>query len=62
MKREKRFIVTYSQGTVDVIRILVDRETGVNYIQSSNGYAGGITVLLGMDGKPVISPIPQQEP
>ena len=37
--------------------IWVDRETGVNYLFHSSGYAGGMTVLLDRDGKPVISTI-----
>ncbi len=53
--QEKRFERVYSQGTMDVVRILVDRETGVHYLQTLSGYAGGLTVLLGKDGKPVIS-------
>jgi hypothetical protein len=52
--KEKRFEVVYSQGTVDVQRILVDKETGVHYLQTSWGYAGGLTVLLDKAGNPVI--------
>jgi len=52
--KEKRFKVIYSQGTVDVQRILVDTETGVHYLQTSNGYAGGLTPLLDRDGRPVV--------
>ncbi|MBW7572693.1 DUF6440 family protein [Caproiciproducens faecalis] len=52
--KEKRFKVIYSQGTVDVQRILVDTETGVHYLQISNGYAGGLTPLLDRDGRPVV--------
>ena len=55
-KREKRFEVTYQQGAMDVIEILVDRETGVNYLFRTNGYAGGLTPLLDREGKPVITP------
>ena len=56
-KKEKRFEVTYKQGSLDVIEILVDRETGINYLYRTNGYAGGMTPLLDREGKPVISPI-----
>ncbi len=52
--KDKRFEIVYSQGKMDVQRILVDKETGVHYLQTSWGYAGGLTVLLGKDGKPVI--------
>lgn len=54
---EKRFETVYSQGTLNSIEILVDKETGVNYLFVASGYAGGLTPLLGRDGKPVISPV-----
>ena len=56
-RKEKRFEITYQQGALDPIEILVDRETGVNYLFRTNGYAGGLTALLDREGKPVISPI-----
>lgn len=52
--KDKRFEVVYSQGTVDVVRVLVDNETGVHYLQTHSGYAGGLTVLLDREGKPVV--------
>lgn len=54
---EKRFEKVYVQGTLEGYEIIVDKETGVNYFFHFNGYAGGMTVLLGADGKPVISPV-----
>jgi hypothetical protein len=56
MKKE-RFVKSYTQGAMNVVEIWVDRETGVNYIFRSAGYAGGITPLLGRDGTPVVTPI-----
>ena len=56
MAKEKRFIKTYSQGAGSV-EIWIDRETGVNYLFYASGYAGGLTVLLDKEGKPVITPI-----
>ena len=56
-KKVKRFETIYKQGTLDAIEILVDQETGVNYLFRSSGYAGGMTPLLDREGKPVISPI-----
>lgn len=56
MSKDKRFIKTYSQDMGSTI-ILVDKETGVNYLFTSSGYAGGLTVLLDKDGKPVITPV-----
>ena len=32
MAKNERFKIVYSQGTVDVTQILVDTETGVNYV------------------------------
>ena len=54
--KDKRFIKTYSQdlGTTE---IWVDKETGVNYLFHASGYSGGMTVLIGKDGKPVITPV-----
>ncbi len=54
MKNSERFEVVYKQGKIDVIEILVDRETGVNYIFRTNGYAGGITPLLDENGNVVV--------
>ena len=56
MAKEKRFERIYSQS-MGSTEILVDRETGVNYLFHSSGYAGGLTVLLDREGKPVITPI-----
>ena len=60
-KKEKRFIKIHAEGTIDGSEIWVDRETGVNYLFHFSGYAGGLTVLLGADGKPVVSPLPIDE-
>mgnify|MGYP006927005901 FL=1 len=54
---EKRFEKVYSQGALENIEILVDKQTGVNYLFVASGYAGGLTPLLDCDGKPVISPV-----
>lgn len=60
-KNKKRFVRTYTQGTLSTMEIWVDTQTGVNYLFQTSGYAGGLTVLLDRDGKPVISPLPVQE-
>ncbi len=57
MKKEERFVETYSQGKIDNIKIFVDKETGVNYVFHHQGYAGGMTVLLDKDGKPIITDV-----
>ena len=56
-KNEERFVKTYTQGVLNVTEIWVDRQTGVNYLFRSNGSAAGLTVLLGRDGLPVVTPI-----
>ena len=38
-------------------QILVDKETGVNYMYHASGYGGGLTPLLDRDGKPVITAV-----
>lgn len=52
-----RFRIVYEHGTINRYKIIVDSETGVNYLFTAEGYAGGLTVLLDKDGKPVITPI-----
>lgn len=61
MKKEQRFVKIYSQGALEGSEILVDRETGVNYFYHFSGYSGGLTPLLGADGKPVVSPLPIED-
>lgn len=62
MAEQKRFVKTYSQGGFanPGMEIWVDRKTGVNYLWTASGYAGGLTVLLDRDGKPVITPVPNE--
>lgn len=57
MGKNDRFEKIYSQGTMNVMEIWVDRETGVNYVFHASGYAGGMTPLLDRDGKLVVSPV-----
>ena len=60
-KKDNRFEVVFRDGNAikeDGMRqILVDTETGVNYLVWKSGYAGGITPLLDREGKPVISAV-----
>ena len=62
-KKEKRFIKVYSDGggfSGPATYILVDKETGVNYLYAAGSYGGGITPLLNRDGTPIITPVPKQ--
>ncbi len=58
---EKRFVKTYSQGGFvnNTMEIWVDRQTGVNYLFTQSGYAGGLTPLLKSDGTPVVTSVPK---
>ena len=59
-KKQERFVRIHSEN-MGGEQIIVDKVTGVNYLFVQSGYAGGLTVLLDRDGKPVISPLPLQE-
>ena len=59
MAKDKRFVKAYSQD-MGGVEILVDKETGVNYLYRSSGYGGGLTVLLDKEGKPVITPVQEE--
>ncbi|MFA6941210.1 MAG: DUF6440 family protein [Clostridiaceae bacterium] len=55
---KKKFKVIYDEKSESsYIKILVDTQTGVNYLFNCKGYAGGLTVLLDSEGKPVITHI-----
>ena len=56
-----RFMKTYSQGTLNVTEIWVDRETGVNYVFHASGSAGGLAPLLDRMGNPVITTVYEEE-
>lgn len=59
-KKEKRFIKVHSEA-LGSVEIWVDKETGVNYLFKTSGYAGGLCPLLDSEGKPVISPVNRRE-
>jgi len=55
-KKEPRFIEKKISKSIlnDEAKILVDTETGVNYLVVSTGFGGGVTPLLDKDGHVVI--------
>lgn len=58
MSDKNRFEVVYKEDNAinkGLKMVLVDKETGVNYLFLKSGYAGGLTPLLDTDGKPVIT-------
>ena len=58
-KKEERFEVTFRDGSQlkdeGVRQILVDKETGVNYLCWKSGYGAGITPLLDSEGKVIVT-------
>lgn len=58
MSSSSRFEIVFKEDnalTKGLKMILIDKETGVNYLFVQSGYAGGLTPLLDADGKPVIT-------
>ena len=55
MAKDKRFEVILSEGGFSgpERKILLDTETGVQYLFVQNGYGGGLTVLVDREGKPM---------
>lgn len=64
VKKEDRFVkVLVDNGgfTENHMAIYIDKKTGVNYLFSSAGNAGGMCVLVDRDGKPIVSTLPLAE-
>lgn len=61
MKMDSRFEIVAREGSQlkdsGLLQVIIDKETGVNYLCFKSGYAGGLTPLLDADGKPVVSKI-----
>ena len=57
--KEERFEVTFRDGSQlkdeGVRQILVDKETGVNYLCWKSGYGAGVTPLLDSEGKVIVT-------
>jgi hypothetical protein len=56
MKKNKRFDVAFNEtmGLGSTTSIIVDTETGVNYLLVTSGYGAGLTPLLDENGKIVV--------
>lgn len=56
-KSDKRFKKVYSDSSLfgAECSILVDTQTGVNYLSVHDSYGTGITPLLNADGTPVVT-------
>lgn len=35
--------------------VIIDKETGVNYLYVCRGYGGGLTPLIDREGKPIVT-------
>lgn len=54
--KENRFVEINRYGNMsEKFKIVVDLETGVNYLAFVSGYGASITPLLDSDGKVVVS-------
>ena len=55
-KKEKRFQIVHREihGLEAQTTVIKDKDTGVFYLFHNAGYGGGLTPLLGEDGKPLI--------
>ena len=63
-KKDKRFVKVYYDGggfNGPSTCVLVDRQTGVNYLYAAGSYGGGITPLLNRDGTPIITAVPKED-
>ena len=60
-KSDNHFIKAYSQGKLSGVEIWIDTITGVNYLFAFNGYAGGLTLLVDEEGKPIVTPLSELE-
>ena len=59
--RFKKILVDGGGFSENTMQIYVDRKTGVNYLFSQCGNAGGLCVLVDRDGKPIVSPLPIED-
>ncbi len=50
--KEKRTVNLFTETMV-----IVDKETGVNYLFVCRGYGGGLTPLIDSEGKPIITKV-----
>ena len=54
-KKDSRFVkVLEDSGFISSNEVLVDTQTGVQYLYHSAGNSGGLTVLVDAEGKPLL--------
>ena len=59
--RFKKILVDGGGFNENHMAIYVDRRTGVNYLFSACGNAGGLCVLVDREGKPIVSTLPVED-
>ena len=59
--RFKKILVDGGGFNENHMAIYVDRKTGVNYLFSACGNAGGLCVLVDREGKPIVSTLPVED-
>jgi hypothetical protein len=54
--KRKRFQIRHRENLsfAEGVKVIVDTQTGVQYLLVNSGYAGGLTPLLNRDGTPMI--------
>lgn len=50
---DKRFETIYTQGKLELIKVIRDNDTGILYMSQREGYGVGLTVMLDQEGKPL---------
>lgn len=56
MDVENRFEFAEKNGLMQGTHVIVDKETGVQYLLAHWTNIGGLTVLVDKDGKPLLDP------
>ena len=58
-KGKERFVEVYFQGLTNVEKIIVDTQTGVNYLLAASTLTAGcgMSVLVDAEGKPIVTPV-----
>ena len=58
-KDSKRFVWRDKEmkGILNEAMVIVDTETGVNYLLVVRGYGAGLTPLIDEDGKPIVTKV-----
>ncbi|MBY0030598.1 hypothetical protein H7K20_26325 [Priestia aryabhattai] len=50
----KRFEIIYTQGKVEIFKVIRDKQTRVLYMLNHTGVGGDLTVMVDQEGKPLV--------